>query len=141
MLITSSATFTVPSCSLSSSAVCVLYRSHWLVTCSPTIAHFFFSSSFPFFYIYSNCVSFSSPGLLPSSHSLFLQLFFSFLSLCHCDAFPFSLFFCSATLSYSLLCPQHTKQKFCDYFSSRETLDTGAVAATSACCHDNSLSV
>lgn len=117
----------------------------WCV-CSPLLSHlsiymFLFISAVPcciFTAILSIFLALASCLLLILSFHSFI--FFAFISL-SLWCFSFLSFFFSVTLSYFLLCPQHTKQKFCDYFSSREMLDTETVATTSACCHDNSLSV
>lgn len=72
----------------------------WCDFCSPTTAIY---ACF-FFYIYSNRICFSSPGLLPSSHSLFLHLVL-LSSHWHCGAFPFlssSALPLSLTLFYAL---------------------------------------
>lgn len=99
-LITVSATFSVPSCSLSSSVFCIDHTG-WCV-CSPLLSHlymFLFQFSSSLLYIYSNCVNFSSPGIPPFSHSLFLQLSFFCFHLFVTVELPFSL---SSSLSLSL---------------------------------------
>lgn len=103
-LIAVSATFSIPSCARSSSAVCGAYWSHRLVHLQPSALppqhlHLSFSAQqFPFIYLQQlRQFLWRRPPRL-----LLILSFYSFLfcfHLCHCGAFPFSL---SSSLSLSL---------------------------------------